>query len=56
MGNLFSFLSVLCYIFAVADIVLFYIFDVDLTGVSWSPIAAGGLGAILGYFGGNDSE
>ena len=54
MKKLFIVLAVLCYIFALADVVLFYIFDVDLTGVEWSPIAAGVAGAIFNAIGGGD--
>ena len=50
MKDILAVLSGLCYIFAIADLVLFYIFDVDLTGVEWSPIAASLVGAGLGYF------
>ena len=50
MKDVLAVLSGLCYIFAIADVVLFYIFDVDLTGVEWSPIAASLVGVVLGYF------
>lgn len=47
-------LSVLCYIFGVADLFLFYAFDVDLTGLSWSPIIAFILGSVFGAIGKDD--
>lgn len=49
-------LSYLCYIFAILDIVLFNAFDIDLTGVSWSPYVAGLVGAGLGRLGGVKDE
>ena len=42
-------LSILCYVFALLDFCLFYIVDVDLTGVSWSPYVAGCLGALFSW-------
>jgi hypothetical protein len=42
-------LSILCYVFAAADFGLFYICDVDLTGVSWSPWVACAIGAVLSW-------
>ena len=56
MKPLFSILSVICYIFAVADVVLYYIFGVDLTGVSWSPIIAGGLGWLFATIAGSEDK
>lgn len=44
-------LSYLCYIFAALDFGLFYIFDIDITGVSWSPYVVGLVGAGLGWLG-----
>lgn len=41
-------LSYLCYIFAFLDWALAGLFDIDLTGVFWSPIAAGFLGYVFG--------
>lgn len=49
-------LSYLCYIFAVLDFGLFYLFDIDITGVSWSPYVAGIVGAGLGWLGGERDE
>ena len=40
-------LSFLCYLFALVDYGL-SVFGVDITGVSWSPLVAGGLGVIFG--------
>ncbi len=45
----FAILSYLCYIFAIADIVLYYIFDVDMTGLYWTPILASGLGYLFDF-------
>jgi hypothetical protein len=50
---MFTVLAVLCYIFAIADIALFYIFDIDITGFSFSPVIACGLGYLFSYLGGN---
>lgn len=47
-------LGVLCYIFAVVDLVAFYIFDTDITGFSFSPMVAGGLGYIFQKIGDDD--
>ena len=44
---MFTVLSFLCYAFAVVDLVLFYVFDTDITGLAISPIIAGGLGALF---------
>lgn len=40
-------LSYLCYAFAVIDLVLVYIFDIDLTGFYWTTVVACAAGAIL---------
>ena len=48
---IFRVLSVLCYIFAIADLLLCNIFGIDITGVRWSPIVAGVVGAIFGWIG-----
>jgi len=37
----------LCYAFAVLDLGLYYLGIADLTGVSWSPIAAAVVGSVL---------
>lgn len=50
---MFYVLSVLCYIFAIADIALFYLCDIDLTGFSFSPVIACGLGYLFSWLGGN---
>ena len=42
-------LSVICYIFAIADLGLFYLCDVDITGVSWSPWVVSAVGALLSW-------
>jgi hypothetical protein len=36
-----------CYAFAVVDLGTYYLGIADLTGVSWSPIAAAVLGSVL---------
>jgi hypothetical protein len=46
LGGAGSVLGVCCYIFAVIDFMGMFL-GYDLTGVSWSPIAAGFLGGIL---------
>lgn len=40
-------LGVLLIIFAIVDVVLARVFAIDLTGVTWSPIAAGIAGSVL---------
>ena len=47
MKTLFTILSIVCYLFAAADFLLFWIVDIDLTGVSWSPYVAGALGYLF---------
>ena len=48
-------LGVLLIIFAIVDVVLGRVFAIDITGVTWSPIAAGlAGGALLRIFGGGD--
>lgn len=49
-------LSYICYIFAVIDFGLFYLIDIDITGVSWSPYVAGLVVAGLGWLGGDRDE
>jgi len=44
----------LCYGFAVVDFAGMF-FGYDLTGVSWSPLVAGGIGSVL-CSGGDDDE
>lgn len=51
---MFQILSFLCYAFAIVDFGLYIIFDIDITGVSWSPIVAAVAGAILGQIGKSD--
>ena len=51
MQMFFAILSYLCYIFAILDIVLFYVCDIDLTGVYWTPIAASALGYVFSAIG-----
>ena len=48
-------LSILCYIFAALDFGLFYLADIDLTGVFWSPYAACALGYFFSWLGGKNS-
>ena len=40
-------IAILCYIFAVLELILFYAFDIDLTGFSYSPVIAIIIGSIL---------
>jgi hypothetical protein len=40
-------LGMLCYGFAVLDFGLYFLGVADLTGVSWSPIAAAVVGSVL---------
>lgn len=49
-------LSILCYVFAVLDVALFYIFDIDLTGLWFSPIIACGLGWLFSALAGKDNS
>jgi hypothetical protein len=44
---MFRLLGFLCYGFAIVDLGLYYLDIADLTGVSWSPIAAAVLGSVL---------
>jgi hypothetical protein len=39
--------GVLLMLFGVADALLSRLANIDLTGVTWSPIVAGGLGIVL---------
>lgn len=45
---MFTILSFLCYAFAVVDWGLSW-FGIDITGFSWSPLVAGGVGAFFGW-------
>lgn len=49
-------LSNLCYLFAAADAALANFFEVDITGVWWSPIAACFVGWVLAKFAGEEEE
>jgi hypothetical protein len=40
-------LGILCLVFAFADFWSFTLLGIDMTGVSWSPIAAGAAGVVL---------
>ena len=44
---MFRLLGMLCYGFAIIDLGTYYLGIMDITGVSWSPIAAGVLGSVL---------
>jgi hypothetical protein len=44
---MFKLLGALCIGFAIVDLGTYYLGIADLTGVSWSPIAAGVVGSIL---------
>lgn len=42
-------LGYLCYAFGVADLLLYWVMGIDLTGVQWSPLVAFLVGsAVLG--------
>lgn len=43
-----------CYAFAVVDLGTYYLGIADLTGVSWSPIAAAVAGSVLVKMDGDD--
>ena len=42
-----SWLGILLIVFAIVDVVLGRGFQIDITGVSWSPLAAGLTGGLL---------
>lgn len=44
---MFQMLGYACYAFAVVDLGTYYLGIADITGVSWSPIAAAVLGSVL---------
>jgi len=44
---MFRMLGYCCYAFAVVDLGTYYLGIADLTGVSWSPIAAAVVGSVL---------
>ena len=47
----FTILGYLCFAFAFVDVLLNNVFGVDITGVIWSPIAAGLLGMLFRWIG-----
>lgn len=47
LQTVFTVFSFLCYAFAIVDVVLFYIFDIDLTGSPLSPLISSALGAVF---------
>jgi apolipoprotein N-acyltransferase len=49
-------LGFLCYGFAAFDLGLYWLGIADLTGVSWSPIAAAVVGSVLVKAGANAAE
>lgn len=49
-------LGFLCYGFAVVDLGLYYLGIADITGVTWSPIAAAVVGSVLVKTDGNTVE
>ena len=53
---MFKLLGLLCYGFAIVDLGTYYLGIMDITGVSWSPIAAGVLGSVLMSIGGDEAE
>jgi hypothetical protein len=52
---MFRLLGMLCIGFAIVDLGTYYLGIADLTGVSWSPIAAGVAGSVLMKIG-SDAE
>lgn len=44
---MFRMIGYCCYAFAVLDLGTYYLGIADLTGVSWSPIAAAVVGSVL---------
>ncbi|MDR1594939.1 MAG: zinc-ribbon domain-containing protein [Prevotellaceae bacterium] len=46
-------LAYICWGFAVIDFCGMF-FEYDLTGVSWSPLVAGGIGYLFSYLGNNE--
>jgi hypothetical protein len=44
-------LGMLCLVFAFADFWSFTLLGIDMTGVSWSPIAASAAGGVLLHLG-----
>ena len=53
--SIFRILGLLCFGFAIADFAGMF-FGYDLTGVSWSPIAAGVVGSVLTRIGGGEND
>ena len=53
---MFKLLGLLCYGFAIVDLGTYYFGIMDITGLSWSPIAAGVLGSVLMNIGGEAEE
>ncbi len=53
---MFRIVGFLCYAFAVADLGLYHLGVADLTGVSWSPIAACVVGSLLMKIEGGEEE
>lgn len=49
MAKVLGILGILFLGFALVDFLLGSWFDIDMTGVSWSPIVLGAIGGILGY-------
>jgi len=47
LATALSGLGILLILFAIVDVVLGRFFEIDITGVSWSPLAAGILGSVL---------
>lgn len=48
---MFTILSYLCYIFAVVDLMSYYLFGLDITGTSLSPYISAFVGLLLGWIG-----
>jgi hypothetical protein len=40
-------LALACFVFAIVDFLSFYLVGYDITGVSWSPVAASIAGSVL---------
>jgi hypothetical protein len=53
---MFRMLGYCCYAFAVVDLGTYYLGIADLTGVSWSPIAAAVVGSVFVQMGGGGEE
>ena len=48
--------GIICYVLGTLDVLLNNVFDIDVTGVIWSPIVAYVLGSILFALGNKNEE